>query len=66
MRAPGLPVPSIRLAIIVGTTLFLLRQVSGISSVIYHAPTMLRHAGRCSCATGSGWCRGCRIGRTQP
>lgn len=66
MRAPGLPAPSIRPAIIVRAALFFLRRLNGISWVIYHAPTMFRHAGWYSCATGSGWWRGCRIGRTPP
>lgn len=42
---PGLLAPWVRPALIVGTVLYFLQQLSGINAVIYYAPTIFRHAG---------------------
>jgi sugar porter (SP) family MFS transporter len=44
-HAPSLLAPWVRPALIIGTVLFFLQQLSGINAVIYYAPTIFRHAG---------------------
>lgn len=44
-RAPSVMAPWVRPALIVGTVLYFLQQLSGINAVIYYAPTIFQHAG---------------------
>jgi sugar porter (SP) family MFS transporter len=44
-RAPSLLAPEIRSVLILGITLAVLQQVTGINTVIYYAPTLLHGAG---------------------
>jgi MFS transporter, SP family, galactose:H+ symporter len=44
-RAPSVLAPWVRPALIIGTVLYFLQQLSGINAVIYYAPTIFQHAG---------------------
>ncbi len=44
-RAPSVLAPWVRPALVIGTVLFFLQQLSGINAVIYYAPTIFQHAG---------------------
>jgi MFS transporter, SP family, galactose:H+ symporter len=44
-RAPSILAPWVRPALVIGTVLFFLQQLSGINAVIYYAPTIFQHAG---------------------
>jgi SP family galactose:H+ symporter-like MFS transporter len=50
-QATSIMAPWIRPALIVGTVLFFLQQLSGINAVIYYAPTIFQHAGLSSGST---------------
>jgi SP family galactose:H+ symporter-like MFS transporter len=45
VRAPSVLAPWVRPALIIGTVLYFLQQLSGINAVIYYAPTIFQHAG---------------------